>query len=872
LEIENFSIGARSYFNSNDLFNDPIPDSQFSILTRPSTMNDLRFAFRQLLKNPGFTAVAVLTLALGMGANVSFFSLFNSAALRPLPGVKAPDEVVYASDPSRIVYPQYQFYRDHSKSFSGLVASGRGHLALGTSSPFKDDSVNSTVVVHVVAGDYFGVLGAEAPLGRYFLPDEYDAANGPLVVVLSHRFWQRYFDGNAKVVGQTIRLNGEAFTIVGVAPETFPGREPSFNYGELARNGIEDAPDVWSPLLSRSQQLYFNREAYDFRLIGRLKNGVTSPQAETELKVLAAQLIELSGEKKKELAEVPVVRLVAGFSRIPPLRDQDEWAAVAQITALLTLVLLVACANIANLLLAKAADRQKEVGVRQALGASRGRLVRQFLTESVLLALMGGMSALLASHWTMALAKGFAADAFPEYRNYIESLEFALDFRVVAYVVGLSLASGILFGLAPALHLLNSNFTPALKEAASAMGTRVSRSSFRNALVIGQVAVSLAFTIGAGLLVRSVQVATTREFTFATRDVLIVQLTLPGYDLPRTRGFHREVLERLSALPGVESVGLTSLPEGGEPAKTIMVDDGRPQPLDIGFAGVNRFSPGYLETLQIPLLHGRNFSEADIANDTSVALVSESMARRYWPNENAVGKHFSLGPRSAVLEVIGITRDAIPPNVRKTAPGGRVAFPYSAFAGVLYLPLQANSPHLPAANLVVRVAGKPTAMIASVINEVNAIDPRVEASPQVLREMMDAGLAPFIAGGMAASSLGLLASMLATMGIYGVMAYLVSRRTHEVGVRMALGARKTDVLQLIIGEGMRVVLVGLFVGIALAFILARLLASKLFGLSPLDPVAFGGVTLLLLGAALLACFIPARRATKVDPMVALRYE
>ena len=833
---------------------------------------DLRFAVRQLLKNPGFTFIAVLTLALGMGANVSFFSLFNSAALRPLPGVKAPAEMVYVSDPNRVDYSRYEFFRAHSTSFSGFVASARGHFALGGTNQFTDGSANRPILVHVVAGDYFGVLGAEAPLGRYFLPDEYGLANGPLVIVLSHRFWQRNFDANPNVIGHTIRLNGEAFTVVGIAPKTFPGREPSFNYGELARNSIEDAPDAWSPLLSRSQELCFNRGAYDFRLIGRLKKGITSEQAETELNVLDAQRAEFAGERKKEPAVAASVRLVAGFSRIPPLRDKEEWAAVGQITALLTLVLLVACANIANLLLAKASDRQKEVGIRQALGASRGRLFRQFLTESMLLALLGGGAALLASHWTMAGMRGLAVDAFPQYRNYIESLEFGVDLRVVVYVVALSLISAILFGLAPALDLLRSNLNPALKEEGTAMGMHVSRSWFRNALVVGQVAISLSFTIGAALLVRSVHAATTREFAFATRNVLLVQLALPGYDLPRTRMFHREVLERLSALPGVESVGLTSLPEGGEPAKTISVDGGPEQPLDIGFAGLNRFSPGYLETLKIPILHGRNFTDADIVNDTSVAIVSESMARRYWPNESAVGRHFNLGPRSPVLEVIGIARDAIPPSIRKSAPGGRVAFPYSAFAGVLYLPLQVTNPNLPAANVVVRAAGNAKAMIPSVIKEVHAIDPKAEVHPQVLREMMDAGLATFIAGGMVASALGALACVLATMGIYGVMAYIVSRRTHEVGVRMALGARKTDVLQLIIGQGMRVVLVGLAIGIAGAMALARLMASRLFGLSPLDPLAFVGVTSLSVAAALLACFLPARRAAKIDPMEALRYE
>jgi putative ABC transport system permease protein len=317
---------------------------------------------------------------------------------------------------------------------------------------------------------------------------------------------------------------------------------------------------------------------------------------------------------------------------------------------------------------------------------------------------------------------------------------------------------------------------------------------------------------------------------------------------------------------------LTSIPKGGERPTSIVIDGGTPQPFDVGFAGVNHFSPGYLTTLQIPILHGRNFSDDDARSETPVAIVSESMARRYWPNESAIGKQFSLGPRSPVLEVIGITRDAMAAELRRTAPGGKISFFYSAFAGDLYLPLQPSAPGLGAASLVVRVAGQPRAMIPLVTREVQNLDRNITVSTQVLREMMDAGLAPFVAMGLAASGLGLLASVLATMGIYGVMAYVVSRRAHEVGVRMALGAQKMDVLQLVIGHGMRVVAVGVVLGIIGALGLSRLMASRLFGLGPLDSISFVGVSLLSLLAALLACYLPARRATKVDPIVALRYE
>ncbi len=834
-------------------------------------MNDLRFAVRQLLKNPGFTAVAVLTLALGMGVNVSIFSIFNAATWHALPGVKAPQEVVYATDPGRIPYPQYEYYRDHSKSFSGLVGSGSAHFRLEGAEPSADDAAREKILVRVVAGDYFGVLGAVAPLGRYFLPAEYGEANGALVIVLSHRFWREHFKADPAVLGQTIRLEDEAFTIVGIAPESFPGREPSLNFMEPSRTGVDNAPDAWSPLCSRSNRLVLDRGAYDLRLIGRLKVEVSREQAETELTVLRSQWAELSGEKKKEFAEAHRVHLVSGFARIPPLRKHD-WQDVGSITVLLHLVLLVACANIANLLLARAADRQREIGIRQALGASRGRLVRQLLSESVLLALLGGGAAILLAHWSMAIMRGFAAGRFPEYRSYVESLDFGVDWRVVAYVMGLSLVSGIIFGLAPALDLLRANLAPALKQEGSSIGTRVPRSSLRNILVVGQVAVALCLTITAGLLARSAKLASNREFSFASRDVVLVELGLPGYAPERARVFHRQMMERVSALPGVEAVGLTSIPKGGERVTEIFLDGGNRQPLNLGFAGVNRFSPSYLETLKIPILHGRNFSEDDLRSEAPVALVSESMERRYWPNQNAIGRQFSLGPRAPVLEVIGITRDAMPANLRHTMPGGQASWFYSAFAGDLYLPLRTNAVDVWASSLAVRVAGNPKAMIPIVTKEIQNMDRNAVVSGQVLRDMMDAGLAPFVAGGLAASSLGLLASVLAMMGIYGVMAYVVRRRTHEVGVRMALGAQKADVLGMVIGQGMRVVSVGVVLGILGACGLAQLLASKLMGLSPLDPISFIGVSLLSLLAALLACWLPARRATKVDPMDALRYE
>jgi predicted permease len=832
-------------------------------------MNDLKFACRQLLKNPGFTAVAVLTVALGMGMNVSIFSIFNAAAFRPLPGVKAPGELVYTTQPGQIWYPQYEFYREHSKSFSALAASASAKFQFGDADPTADGATPQKLFLRIVAGDYFGLLGAPAPAaGRYFLREEYEEVAGPPVIVLSHRFWQNTLRENPSVLGQTIRLDDEEFTIVGIAPESFRGSEPLTKFMEPTRGRVDDAPDAWSPLSSRNSRLALNRGAYGFRLLGRFKPGVSLEQAQSELQVLEEQRAQISGEQS-HFYRPPRVRLVAGFTRIPPLTSKGEWRGVGTIAAVLGLVLLIACANMANLLLARAADRQCEIGIRQALGASSGRLLRQLLTESVLVALLGGMAAVLLGHWTMAIGRDFAIWRFPEYRSYIESLDFGVDWRVVAYAFGLALFSGIIFGLAPALDLLRSNLAPALKQEGSPLGTRLPRSSLRNALIVGQVAVSLCLTITAGLMTRSVQGASSGQLGFALRDVLLVELGLQGYSPKRAQAFYRDIIERFSALPGVESVGLTSIPKGGERTTSIIIDGGAPQRFNLGFAGVNRFSSAYLDTLKIPILHGRNFNERD---ESPVAIISASMAQRYWPGESAIGKHFRLGTNAADWEVIGITKDAMPDHLRHSMPGGQASWFYSAFAGDLYLPFPPDSPDLAVASLVVRVSGKPNRMVPLLTREVRALDRNATISTPALGEMMDASLAPFVAGGLAASALGILASLLAAMGIYGVTAYVVNRRTHEVGVRMALGARKTDVLKMMVAQGMRVVIVGIIIGVLAACGLARLLASKLFGLSPLDPISFFGLSLLFVVVALLACCLPARRAMKVDPMVALRYE
>lgn len=805
---------------------------------------DLRYGLRRLMKRPVFTIVALLSLALGIGANTAIFSLINTAILRPLP-VERPDELLSLTNAVEnrmfptFSYPNYKDIRDRNDVFEGLIGYRFAPLSL------SHDGVNERLWGYVVTGNYFEVLGVKAALGRMISPDDDRLPGAHPVTVLGYKCWQQRFSADPAIIGKSLVANGRSYTVIGVAPQGFFGTE------------IIAAPELWFPMAMQGEievgNKWLDKRGTENTFVqGRLKPGVSIEQAQTALKAIALQLAqeypEVNEGKRIGLAQPGLM----GVMRGPVL----GFTGLLMIVVVFVLVL--ACTNLANLLLARATERRKEIAVRLALGASRLRIVWQLMCESMLLAIGSGALGLLLAYWLVNLAVVFKPPVdVPLF------IDLHIDYRVLIFTCLISLVTGVMFGLLPALQATKVDLLHALKDEPSSGSTRGSR--LTSSLIVLQVALSLVFLVGGGLMIRALQRAQTLNLGFNPQKAVEVSfdLRLQGYDNARGLEFQKRLLERVRALPGVQSAGIVDLPpvDLHFSRESVFVEGQTPERSSSApRAMVSRITPGYLRAMSTRLVQGRDFTDQDDEKAPPVAIINETFARRFWPGQDPIGKRFSQGSAGAPkMEVVGVVEDG------KYAGLNEAPQPY-----VCRTLLQAYS----GTNTVIaRTEGDTQKLLAAIRNEVQQMDPNLPISSA--KPLADRMALPLLPARIAASflgSFGLLALALAAIGIYGVMSYTVSRRTHEIGVRVALGAQASDVLRLVIGQGMTVVLIGVAIGLAAALAVTRLMKSVLFGVSATDPLTYMGVAALLVGVALLACYIPARRATKIDPMLALRNE
>jgi putative ABC transport system permease protein len=806
-------------------------------------LQDVRFSLRMLLKKPGFTFVVVFALALGIGANTAIFSVVNTILLRPLP-YKNSDQLIWLreTNPSADIKeetlspPNYLDWKTQSQSFEdmGAFASTRITLTSGNGEP---ERINAAYV----ADGFFSVLGAETQIGRTFMPEE-DKPGNNRVIILSYGLFERRFGSDLNLIGNAITINGNPYIVVGVMPKSFISPKPD----------DRRPPEAWSPLAADYNKE--NRRGDYLSVIARLKPDVTVEQARAEMATITARLEQQYPDTN------------SGWSAIVmPLHERfvgDVRPALMILLGAVCFLLLIACANVANLLLARSTARQKEIAIRTALGARRGRIIQQLLTESVMLSLTGGALGLLFAFWGVGVLTSLSPGSIPRVS------EIGVDSRVLVFTLGVSLLTGIIFGLLPALQASNPNLNETLKEGgrSSAEGTRGGR--LRNILAAAEVALALVLLIGAGLMARSFLRLQDVNPGFDAQRVLTVGLFLPGTKYkegPQVVAFYKELLSKAESLPGVVSAGaIDTLPldVGGNVLGFAI--EGRPpqQPGDDTPDAEHRVvSEDYFRTMGIPLLRGRLFEGQDGPNAPQAIVINETMANRYFPGEDPLGKRINLGdPQDTPwLTIVGIVRD--------TRHEALSEEPYSQMYAV-----HTQAPRRSLA-LVVRTSGDPMSLVSAIRSRIADMDRDLPLSnmrtmDQILSESI---LRPRF-NMLLITIFAVVAMVLASVGIYGVISYSVSQRTHEIGVRIALGAQPRDIFRIVVGQGLKLAITGVGAGLVVAFALTRVMVSLLYGVEATDPLTFAAISAVLTSIVIMASYIPARRATKVDPMISLRYE
>ena len=794
-----------------------------------------------LLRQPGFTAIAVIALALGIGANTAIFSVVNAVLLKPLPFADADKLVIVyetslkrGSLRSAASYPNFADWRAQNQVFERMASYHTGDSVLtGEGEPVRLQAAT-------VNADLFPILGVAPILGRSFLPDEDKPGDAGRVVMLSHRLWKTRFNGDPNVIDRSILLYGKHYTVVGVMPE-------GFQFPIVA-----EPVDLWTTV-SVDYEMFEQRGAHYMNVIARLQLGVTIGQAKAEMDGIAANLER----------QYPDENTRRGINLVPALESLvgDVRPALLILLGAVGCVLLIGCANVANLLLARATTRHKEMAIRSALGASRGRVVRQLLTESVLLAMAGGALGLLVAMWGTDVLVSLSREDLPR------ASQIGLDGRVLGFTFLVSILTGVIFGLVPAIHSSKTDLNESLKEGGRGSTEGARRNRLRAVLVVGEVAIAIVLLAGAGLLIQSLRRLQQVNPGFNPQNTMTFSLGLPEvkYKAAQQVEFYRQLAERLESLPGVRSASaVMPLPLGGDRMRVTFETEGRPLPKgELPATEIRTIGVDYFRTIGIPIIAGRDFTDRDEAKSTPVVIVNEAFARQYFPGEDILGKHInpsiSAGEGEPQMrEIVGVVG-----NVKHRG--------LSAEAEP-----EAYEPHAQLTfdmSVVVRTEGDPHGIVAAIQGEVRAMDRDLPAyNFRTLDEYLAASVAqPRFNTTLLAVFAGM-ALLLTAVGLYGVMSYSVNQRTHEIGIRMALGAGRGDVLKLVVGQGMTLTATGVVVGLTGAFFLTKLLESLLFGVSATDPVTFAAIALLLAGVALVACFVPARRATRVDPMIALRYE